>query len=59
MSTLDPTQLHEPATAAYYGVFLAAAGRTQDAQEYLKLGATAKLLPEEKILVTKAEKSLK
>jgi hypothetical protein len=59
MSTLNPTQLHEPATAAYYGVFLAAAGNTQEAREYLQLGATAKLLPEEKTLITKAEKSLK
>jgi hypothetical protein len=59
MGALTPTQLQEPAVAAYYGILLAAAGNTQSAREYLKLGATAKLLPEEKTLITKAENSLK
>jgi Tfp pilus assembly protein PilF len=59
MNALTPTQLHEPAVAAYYGVLLAAAGDAQGAREYLKLGATAKLLPEEKTLITKAENSVK
>lgn len=59
MGALNPTQLREPAVAAYYGILLAAAGDSQNAREYLKLGATAKLLPEEKKLLTKAENSLK
>lgn len=59
MRALNPTQLHDPSVAAYYGVFLAAAGDARGAREYLKIGATAKLLPEEKTLVTKAENSLK
>lgn len=59
MSALNPTQLREPSVAAYYGILLAAAGDSQNAREYLKLGATAKLLPEEKTLLTKAENSLK
>ena len=59
MRKLNPTQLREPAIAAYYGIFQAAAGNTQGAREYLKLGATAKLLPEEKTLIANAEKSLK
>ncbi len=59
MSALTQTQLSEPQVAAYYGIILAAAGNSQDARKYLKLGATAKLLPEEKMLITKAENSLK
>jgi hypothetical protein len=59
MSALTPTQLCEPAVAAYYGILLAAAGNSQTAREYLKLAATAKLLPEEKALIKKAENSLK
>jgi len=55
---LNATQLRDPPVAAYYGVFLAASGDTQAAREYLKLGASAKLLPEEKALVKKAENSL-
>lgn len=59
MGTLNPTELRDPPIAAYYGVLLAAAGDAQSAREYLKLGATAKLLPEEKALIRKAESSLK
>ena len=59
MSAVNPTQLQEPAVAAYYAILLAAVGDAQRAREYLKLGATAKLLPEEKALITKAENSLK
>ena len=59
ISALNPTQLREPSVAAYYGILLAAAGDSQNAREYLKLGATAKLLPEERTLLTKAANSLK
>ena len=59
MNGLNENQLHEPSLAAYYGVFLAAAGDTARAQEYLKLGTSAKLLPEENALIAKAQSSLK
>lgn len=59
IGALNETQLREPSIAAYYGVLLAAGGNAQDAPEYLKLGASAKLLPEEKALIKKAESSLK
>jgi Flp pilus assembly protein TadD len=58
IGALNETQLREPSVAAYYGVLLAAGGSTQDAREYLKLGTAAKLLPEEKALIKKAESSL-
>ena len=59
MSQLSPAQLREPAVAAYYGIFLTAAGDSQNARDYLKLGSTAQLLPEEKKLLTKAANSVK
>ncbi len=58
MNSLNESQLRDPAVAAYYGVILAASGNAQSAREYLKLGISAKLLPEEKALVKKAESSL-
>ena len=54
MSELDPADLQKPAMAAYYGVFLAAAGDKSKAEEYLKRGSEARLLPEEKALVESA-----
>jgi Flp pilus assembly protein TadD len=54
MSLLSTEQLQDPGAAAYYGIFLAAAGRRQDAEPYLVRGATASLLPEEKALVDHA-----
>ena len=58
MNSLNLSQLRDPAVAAYYGVILAASGNAQSAREYLKLGTSARLLPEEKALVKKAESSL-
>jgi predicted Zn-dependent protease len=58
LSTLAPTQLQDPSIATYYGVILAASGNTQKAREYLQLSSSAKLLPEEKELVKKAQSSL-
>jgi predicted Zn-dependent protease len=55
MSALPEEQLRDPSLAAYYGIILAAAGDTAKAREYLKIGASAKLLPEEKALLAKAE----
>ena len=54
MNTLTDQELHLPATAAYYGVFLSAAGDKAKAEEFLRLGETAHLFPEEKALVAKA-----
>jgi Flp pilus assembly protein TadD len=59
MNALSEDQLRDPSVAAYYGVLLAATGEAAKAREYLNLATSAKLLPEEKALVTKAENSLK
>ena len=59
MNRLTDEQLRDPSLAAYYGVILVAAGDKAKAQEYLKLGSSAKLLPEEKALVAKAESAVK
>jgi len=58
MNGLSESQLRNPSMAAYYGIVLAAVGENDKAREYLKLAASAKLLPEERALVTKAENSL-
>jgi predicted Zn-dependent protease len=58
MNRLTEDQLRDPSLAAYYGVILAASGDVAKAREYLKLGASAKLLPEEKALLAKAESAL-
>jgi Flp pilus assembly protein TadD len=47
--------LEEPAIAAYYGIILAGSGDTARARHFLERGLQAKLLPEEKALLTKAE----
>ena len=59
MNRLTDEQLREPSLAAYYGVILVAAGEKGKAQEYLKLASSAKLLPDEKALVAKAESAAK
>jgi hypothetical protein len=59
MNRLTDAQLRDPSVAAYYGVILVASGDKTKAQEYLKLGSSAKLLPEEKALVAKAENAAK
>jgi tetratricopeptide (TPR) repeat protein len=52
---IKPENLEEPSIAAYYGIILAGTGDTTKARHYLERGLQAKLLPEEKALVTKAE----
>jgi predicted Zn-dependent protease len=54
MNQLSSEQLRDPAIALYYGVILSAAGQTEKADEYLRLGSGANLLPEEKALARKA-----
>jgi len=53
MSQLKPEDLQKPQIAAYFGIFLAAAGDPR-APEFLDLGSQAQLLPEEKMLLEKA-----
>jgi len=55
MNSLSVDQLQDPGTSAYFGIFLTAAGRRQDAEPYLVRGATASLLPEEKVLLDRAQ----
>jgi hypothetical protein len=59
MGALGDTQLNDPSVAAYYGLFLAAVGEKQKAREYFRIGASAKLLPEERALIAEAQSSLK
>ena len=54
MSDLEPADLQKPTIAAYYGVFLVAAGDRSKAAEYLERGSEASLLPEEKALLQDA-----
>jgi tetratricopeptide (TPR) repeat protein len=54
MNSLDPLELRRPAIAAMQGVFLAKAGDTLHARDFLKLANQAKLLPEEEKLVNEA-----
>ena len=54
MAQLEPSILRKPAMAAIYGVFLAKAGDTVRAREFLKLAENTKLLPEEEKLVSEA-----
>jgi Flp pilus assembly protein TadD len=58
MAALSDEQLRDPSVATYYGLVLAAAGETEKAREFLRRSAEAQLLPEEKALVTRAEKRL-
>ncbi len=51
MRSLSPEQLNEPAAGAYLGIFLTAANQRNEAQPYLKRGANAPLLPEERALL--------
>jgi tetratricopeptide (TPR) repeat protein len=54
LNKLNQDQLENPAIAAYYGVILAGSGAPGKAKHFLERGLEAKLLPEEKTLLTKA-----
>ncbi len=58
MSGLTDAQLRQPQIAAYYGIILATAGDAERALQFLDLGASAKLLPEEKALLEKARRQI-
>jgi tetratricopeptide (TPR) repeat protein len=53
MNSLSEQQLRDPAVSAYYGICLAAA-KDPRAHEFLEIGNSAPLLPEEKALIEKA-----
>lgn len=58
LRTLGLVRLDDPALAAYYGVFLSAAGDATSARTYLNKSGNAFLLPEERALVERAKKTL-
>jgi Flp pilus assembly protein TadD len=58
MAKLGDDQLQQPELAAYYGIFLAAAGEHQRAAEFLDLGEKAGLLPEERALLERARRTI-
>lgn len=53
---LNPLELERPSIAAYYGVFLHAAGQADKAKKYLDISAKSPLLPEERQLVQHAQR---
>jgi len=55
MNSLPPEQLSDPSIAAYYAVFLAAAGQNAEAGRFLGIAEKAKLLPEEEKLLAEAK----
>lgn len=58
LSGLGPNELNRPELAAYYAIFLAAAGDKQRAAEYLNRSDGASLLPEERTLVQGARDNI-
>lgn len=56
LEALPPAQLEQPNIAAYYGVLLAAEGKTEQARKFLDLAANERLLPEEKAMIEQARK---
>lgn len=53
-SSVPAEALRAPAVAAYYGMVLASSGNKSAAREYLEIGKTAPLLPEERALLNRA-----
>jgi hypothetical protein len=51
---LKPEQLEEPGVATYYGIILAGTGEQSKARHYLERARLARLLPEERNLLSKA-----
>jgi hypothetical protein len=54
-ATIPDATLRRPQIAAYYGIILTAAGDFARARDFLLLGARANLLPEERLLLEKAQ----
>lgn len=55
MTNFTPEQLLTPSVALYHGLFLAAAGKKDDAAPFLKIAESAPLLAEERALLAKAQ----
>ncbi len=53
MSIFRTEELRQPQIALYHGMFLAAAGQPEKADEFLKLGASWPMLPEERSLLNR------
>jgi predicted Zn-dependent protease len=58
MRSLSPNELNDPSIAAYYGVFLAAAGQNAEAARFLSVAEKAKVLPEEEKLLAAARANI-
>ena len=58
MSGLKPEDLENQGTAAYYGIFLAAAGEREKAAIFLQKGSGAPMLPQEKLLFERAQRKV-
>ncbi len=57
MSAFRSDELRRPQIALYHGIFLAAAGQVEKADEFLKLGAGWPMLPEEHSLLNRVRGS--
>ncbi len=53
MEKLPAEALQDPGIAAYHALFLAAAGRKEEARPFIERAAAARLLPEERALLTR------
>ena len=58
LESLPSQGLEEPPIAAYYGILLAANRLPEKARHFLNIGREASLLPEEKELMARAERTL-
>ncbi len=58
LKLLKPSDLRNPAVAAYYGILLAELGAKEQALEFLDLAKDAPLLPQEKELVARARQQV-
>ena len=57
MSALKPEDLRSPLAAFYYGVFLIADGRADEAVEYVQIGLKRSLLPEEQAILARVKEA--
>ena len=53
---LSSEETSDPSVALYYGIFLAAAGEAQKAQQFLLIGEKAPMFPEERELLKEAKR---
>jgi hypothetical protein len=58
LESLSPDQLEDAGVAAYYGLILAGSGEGAKARHYLERGHEARLLPEERYLLSKAQEGM-